>query len=261
MELIESEFMVKVVVVEDESVSSDYIINLLDKYCSDRFTVEKELDNIVDAVKWFTDNDCPDLIFMDIHLSDGLCFEIFNRVEISCPIIFTTAFDEYAIKAFKTNGIDYLLKPITEKDFYQAIIKFFKIRRDTDSQLKENEKINALELDKLKVYKERFLVKLGNKYTPLKTDDIAYFYKDDIVFVKSFDGNNYPISNSLSNIEKTLDSNIFFRANRKILVNINAIEYLSQYKPGQLVIRVKPKFEDVIILSQEKSSQLKFLLA
>ncbi len=252
--------MVKVVVIEDESISSNYIVSLLKKYCPEKFLVEKEVDNIVDSIKWLANNDSPDLIFMDVHLSDGLCFEIFNEVEISCPVIFTTAYDEYAIKAFKTNGIDYLLKPITEKDFYQAIVKFFKIRRDKTAQLKENEKFRLLELNKKKIYKERFLVKLGNKYTPLKVEDIAYFYKDDIVFIKSFDGNSYPVNSSLSNIEGSVDSNVFFRANRKVLVNINAIEYLSQYKPGQLVIRVKPKFDEIIILSQEKSSNLKALL-
>ncbi|MDO5977963.1 LytR/AlgR family response regulator transcription factor [Flavivirga spongiicola] len=252
--------MVKVVVIEDESVSSNYIVSLLSKYCSQGFRVEKEIDNIIDAVSWFINNDSPDLIFMDIHLSDGLCFEIFNKVDINCPIIFTTAYDEYAIKAFKTNGIDYLLKPITEKDFYQAIMKFLKIRRDKRSQLIENEKVSLLNLDKEKLYKKRFLVKLGNKYTPLKVEDIAYFYKDDIVFIRSFDGNNYPINNSLSSIENSIDSNMFYRVNRKILVNINAIEYLSQYKPGQLVLKVKPKFEELIILSQEKSSHLKSLL-
>ncbi len=252
--------MVRVVVIEDENISSNYIVTLLKKYCSDKFIVENEIDNIVEAVNWFLDNDVPDLIFMDVHLSDGLCFEIFNKVEISCPIIFTTAYDEYAIKAFKANGIDYLLKPITEKDFYQSIMKFFKIRRDRTAQLKENEKIRLLDINTSKNYKERFLVKLGNKYTPLKTENIAYFYKDSLVFIRDFNGNNYPISTSLSNIESTIDSSLFFRANRKILVNINAIDYLAQYKPGQVAIKVKPRFEEVIVLSQEKSSQLKALL-
>ncbi|TGV01177.1 LytR/AlgR family response regulator transcription factor [Flavivirga rizhaonensis] len=244
--------MVKVVVIEDESVSSNYIVSLLSKYCSDGFILEKEIDNIVDAVRWFINNDSPDLIFMDIHLSDGLCFEIFNKVEISCPIIFTTAYDEYAIKAFKTNGIDYLLKPITEKDFYQAIMKFLKIRRDKQSQI--NERVSLLNLDKEKLHKKRFLVKLGNKYTPLKAEDIAYFYKDDIVFIRSFDGNNYPVNSSLTSIENSIDPNMFIRVNRKILVNINAIEYLAQYKPGQLVLWVKPKFEELIILSRKIKS-------
>ena len=139
-------------------------------------------------------------------------------------------------------------------------MKFLKIRRDNVNQLKENEKLRHLSLNKKKKYKERFLVKLGNKYTPIKIEDIAYFYKDDLVFIRSFNGNNYPISSSLSSIESAIDLSMFIRVNRKILVNINAIEYLAQYKPGQLVIRVKPKFEEVIVLSQEKSSQLKALL-
>ncbi|MDO5977336.1 LytR/AlgR family response regulator transcription factor [Flavivirga spongiicola] len=256
--------MIKVTVVEDESVSSNHIVNLLNKYCSEEIIVEKEIDNILDALKWFAENDNPDLIFMDIQLSDGSCFEIFNYVDINCPIIFTTAYDEYAIKAFKNNGIDYLLKPITEKDFYQAIMKFFKIRREKSFRQEVNEvkeKVKSLEqVAKPKLFKERFLVKLGNKYTPLKIDDIAYFYKDDIVFIRSFNGNNYPINGSLSSIESCIDANKFVRVNRKVIVNINAIEYLAQYKPGQLVIKLNPRFEDVIVLSQEKSSYLKNLL-
>ena len=121
--------MIKVVIIEDEIVLSNHVVNLLDKYCSTTFRVEKQIDNIIDAVEWFKNHGSPDLIFMDIHLSDGICFEIFKEVKICSPIVYTTAYEEHIIKAFKTSGIDYLLKPITEKDFYQTIVKFFKMRR------------------------------------------------------------------------------------------------------------------------------------
>lgn len=122
--------MIKVVIIEDEIMLSDYIVELLDKYCSsENFIIESKIENILDAIDWFKNNDNPDLIFMDVHLSDGHCFEIFEKVKISSPIIYTTAYDEHIIKAFKTTAVDYLLKPITEKDFYNAIVKFLKMRR------------------------------------------------------------------------------------------------------------------------------------
>lgn len=252
--------MIRVLIIEDEIISSKHIANLLHNYCPKTFKVEKELDSIIDTIEWFANNDCPDLIFMDIHLSDGLCFETFNKVEINCPIIFTTAYDDYAIKAFKTNSVDYLLKPITQKNFDQAVSKFLKLRKNGNSKLINNETILNLNSKKEETYKERFLVKLGNKYTPLKVKDIAYFYKDDIVFARSFDGNSYPVNSSLSSIETSLNSDIFIRVNRKIIINIEAIDYLAQYKPGQLTIKVSPKFEEIITLSQERSSYLKSLL-
>ena len=251
--------MIKVLIIEDEIILSNHVVALLNKYYQNQFIVKKQIDSISETISWLGNNS-PDLVFMDIQLSDGICFEIFNEIEIRCPIIFTTAFDEYAIEAFKTSGIDYLLKPLKEKDFHQAIEKFFKIRRNSIDYQTENENIRSLKLHDKKIYKDRFLVKLGNKYTPIQIKDIAYFYKDDITFAKSFSGNVYPISNSLSHIENAVDINLFFRANRTFLVNINAIEYLSQYKPGQLTIKVKPKFDELIILSQEKSSHLKSIL-
>ncbi len=252
--------MLKVLIVEDESISSKYIVSLLDKFFPDKFIVQKELDSILEVITWFKKNESPDLIFMDIQLSDGICFEIFKQIEIYSPIIFTTAYDAYAIKAFKTSGIEYLLKPITEKDFQHAVTKFLRMRAFNKDSQENNAKIHELNLETAKIYKDRFLVKLGNKYTPIKIKDIAYFYKDDITFAKCFSGNVYPMSNSLSYIENAIDEKLFFRANRTFLVNIDAIDYLSQYKPGQLTIKVKPKFDDLIVLSQEKSSHLKSFL-
>ncbi|MDO5977957.1 LytR/AlgR family response regulator transcription factor [Flavivirga spongiicola] len=245
--------MIRTLIIEDETISSNHIVDLLNNYCAETFIIEAEIESVLGAIKWFMNNDEPDLVFMDIHLSDGHSFEIFNKVDINCPIIFTTAYDEYAIKAFKTNSIDYLLKPITQEICDQAISKFLKLRR-------YHEKVGSLKINSVKTNKERFLVKLGNKYTPLKTEDIAYFYKDDIVFVRSFNGNSYPINSSLSTIENSISTSTFFRANRKIIININAIEYLAQYKPGQLTIKVSPKFEEIIVLSQERSCSLKSLL-
>ncbi len=252
--------MIKVLVIEDEIISSNYIVSLIERHFSGKFKVEQEVDSILDTISWIKSNGMPDLIFMDVHLSDGICFEIFNQIEITCPIIFTTAYDKYAIKAFKTNSIDYLLKPILLDDFAFAVEKFLKLQNNSEQNLLENDRIRSLQLNSQKIYKERFLVKLGNKYTPIKIKDIAYFYKDDITFAKSFNGNVYPMSSSLSHIENSIDISMFFRANRTFLVNINAIEYLSQYKPGQLTIKVKPKFDELIVLSQEKSSNLKAML-
>ncbi len=253
--------MIRILIIEDEPISSKHIINLLNSYLKNTFTIEAEIDSVLEATKWLLINEKPDLIFMDINLSDGSCFDILNKLDVNCPIIFTTAYDEYAIKAFKTNSIDYLLKPISRKDFNQALAKFFKLKKSNSHQMSISNKMSLKNLNNPAIsYKERFLVKLGNKYTPLKIEDIAYFYKDDIVFIKSFNGNSYPINSSLTTIETSICPNVFFRANRKILINIEAIDYLAQYKPGQLTIKVSPKFDEVIVLSQEKSSHLKTLL-
>ncbi len=253
--------MLRILIIEDEPISSKHIINLLNSYSKNTFYIDAEIDNVIDATNWLLLNEAPDLIFMDINLSDGSCFDVLNKLDVTCPIIFTTAYDEYAIKAFKTNSIDYLLKPITQTSFNQALTKFFKLKKTNLNQTNSYNKISLKDLNSSSTnYKERFLVKLGNKYTPLKTEDIAYFYKDDIVFVKSFSGNSYPINSSLTTIETSICPNAFFRANRKILINIDAIDYLAQYKPGQLTIKVSPKFDEVIVLSQEKSSHLKTLL-
>jgi DNA-binding LytR/AlgR family response regulator len=259
MQISQNNLMNKVLIVEDEIILSNHLSLLLNKLYPNELVVEQQLDNISETINWLNKN-TPDLIFMDIQLSDGLCFEIFNKINVNCPVIFTTAFDQYAIKAFKTNGIDYLLKPIKETDLKLALNKFFSILKKIHNHSSENEKIRFLKFENEKSYKDRFLVKLGNKYTPIQIKDIAYFYKDEITFAKSFDGNTYPLNKSLSNIESSVDDKLFFRANRTFLVNINAIEYLSQYKPGQLTIRVKPKFDELIILSQEKSSYLKAML-
>ncbi len=122
--------MIKVLILEDEIILSNHIIKLLDKYCSSmNFIIEGKLESISEALQWFSENDNPDLIFMDINLSDGTCFDLLKKTEITSPIIYTTAYDQHVVKAFKMSAVSYLLKPITEKDFYNAIVKFLEMRR------------------------------------------------------------------------------------------------------------------------------------
>ncbi|TGV01182.1 LytR/AlgR family response regulator transcription factor [Flavivirga rizhaonensis] len=202
--------MVRVLIIEDETISSKHIINLLKDYSSETFIMEAITESVLDTIKWFMNNDDCDM--------------------------------------------DRLLKIISQKNSDPSISKLLRLK-------KKAKKNKSLKTEDRKIDKERFLVKLGKKYIPLKTEDIAYFYKDDIVFAKSFNGNSYPINSSLNTIESLIDTNTFFRVNRKMIININAIEYLAQYRPGQLTIKVSPKFEEIIILSQEKSSGLKALLS
>lgn len=250
--------MIRVAIIEDENISSKHLVDHLNQYSQDAFSIEKIIDSIKGTIKWFIENDLPDLIFMDIHLSDGNCFELFKRINIDCPIIFTTAYDEYAIKAFKANSIDYLLKPITERDFKFAIEKFMKLHQTNNHQILNKGHLQLQE--SLNKSRERFLIKLGNKYIPIKVEDIAYFYMDEIVYAKLFSGKSLPMNSSLVRIEQELPEDVFFRVNRKIIVNINAIQHLEIYKPGQLTMRIHPVFSDRIVLSQERSSALKGLL-
>lgn len=244
--------MIDVVIVEDEKISSTYLKDLLESYHPNLFRISAVLESVLEATEWFLSNKIPDLIFMDVKLSDGNSFEIFKRVAIEdVPIIYTTAHDDFAINAIKNNGLDYLLKPIDKEEFYGAVNAFFKKSPANTIPVK-----NAPKLAKTP---EFLLTKLGTKYIPIDLDSIAYLYKDDLVFIRLFDGKNYPISKSLSELEKILPVT-FFRANRQMIINIKCIDHLYQHKPGQLILKTNPKYEKPIILSQEKSSIIKELL-
>jgi two-component system LytT family response regulator len=119
--------MVRVLIIEDEMIQGNHIENMLNKYDAEDIIVENQLETILDTVTWFQNNDCPDLIFMDVHLADGLCFEIFNEIHVNCPVIYTTGYDDYVFKAFKTKGLAYLVKPITEMDFFHALNKYLEL--------------------------------------------------------------------------------------------------------------------------------------
>lgn len=250
-----------VLIIEDEPKAQKHLVNLLN---ASGFTISiaAVLSSVKSSIEWLSQHGAVDLIFMDIHLSDGISFDIFEKVEVEAPIIFTTAYDEYAIRAFKTTGIDYLLKPLTSKEVNEGLIKFFKRR---DSYLRE---WLGMGLDFKQSYQEsktnekrdRFLLKSGKEMIPVELNQIAYFFRSEIVFAKTMDGKQFSIGHSLNHIQTLVDPEKFLRLNRQLLVNIDAIAKVKPGKSGQLVVELKPGYHETVLVSQERASWLKKFL-
>lgn len=252
---------IKILIIEDEQSAVQHLRNLL-KTVAQETEILVSLPTVTQTVRWLKNHPEPDVILSDIQLSDGLAFDILEEVDLKCPIIYTTAYDQYAIQAFKTTGIDYLLKPITAHELSRALLKFQK----NQHQYQRDPLFHSLELilkkqNLEKNYKQQFLLKSGHYLEPVRVQDIAYFYRDELVFARSFVAKNYVMDESLNFLQTQLDPSQFFRLNRQLLVNKTAIQRLIPTKPGRLQIEVKPSFQEEIHLSQERSSWLKAILA
>ena len=229
--------MTKAIIIEDEKLAAQKLLKMLSEI-DPEINIIGIIGSIEEAVS-FLSNNTPDLIFLDIHLSDGPCFNIFDQVEVEAPIIFTTAYDQYAIKAFKQNSIDYLLKPISEEELINSIEKFKKVSKNTKSDIDFN-RIAAL-LHAKKDLQKRFMVYAGSKILPVNTEDIAYFFAESkAVFLATFSNRTFPINYSLENVLNVLDEDVFYRINRKIIVNIKAIKEVSQYSKSKLKVTLEP---------------------
>ena len=252
---------INTIILEDEATARDHLIKLISQIHTE-INIIASISTVTESIDWFQSNEHPDLIFMDIHLSDGVSFDILKEVIIEVPIIFITAYDEYAIRAFKTTGIDYLLKPINKEDLQNALQKFFKTKtKEIDEWIIRNLDMSQLIQKREKpVYKERFLLKSGNSMTPVKIDDIAYFYRDELVFAKLFDNKLFPLDDSLHQLQRMINPDKFIRLSRQLLVNINAIKKLIPSKPGQLSVILTPEYYTEIHLSPERSRWLKLVL-
>jgi DNA-binding LytR/AlgR family response regulator len=250
--------MIRILIIEDEAPAYRRLDNLLRNQDFD-FEIVDVIDSISDSVKWLNNHHIPDLIFSDIQLSDGLSFEIYKQVEIHCPIIFTTAFDEYMLNAFQTNGIDYLLKPIQESELSRSLEKFkrFGLQENTDSGKQVEKLLEALESGENR-FRKRFLVRLGDRLIPVKTDDVAYFcYKDGATEMIHNSGKRYIIDQPLDELEKQLNPNQFFRLNRQFLASEESIGLIHRYFKGKLKIDLKPATNEEVIVSREKASKFK----
>ena len=245
----------KVLIIEDELLASERLEKLIKKL-RPKTEVTAKLTSIKESVKWLTNNH-TDLIFLDIQLSDGLSFSIFNEVSVSVPIILTTAYDQYAIKAFKLNSIDYLLKPVNTDELEQALIKFETLTQayQIDFQkLLENYQAHK------PIYKERFLINIGNVFKKVDTKDIAYFYAlDKSVFIKTFQNKSIYINYSLDVLEKLVEPRTFFRINRRYLINLSAIEKMYAWSRSRIKLELTPEPNDKedVIVSVSRSSDFK----
>lgn len=242
----------KVVIIEDEQLNAERIKRILATLRPNSFVVAV-LDSIADTIHWFENNDLPDLVLMDIRLVDGISFDVFDKVSIECPIIFTTAFNEYAVQAFKYYTVDYLLKPIEESELATTLQRV----EEFTSILEQKHSIdNLLNYIKPKEFRERFLIPYRDGYKTVFVNEILSIYMDT-KNVKAYLKNDTEIllHQSLEEIEQQLDPRFFFRANRQFIIHINAIDQVLNYFNGRLKLILKNNVE--LLVSKERSKFLK----
>ena len=245
----------KIVLIEDEAPAIEKLERYLLKY-DPTFEIVAKLQSISTSVDWFSDNhNSFDLIFMDIQLSDGLSFEIFSKITIEKPIIFITAFDEYAIDAFKVNSVDYILKPVTFTDLSKALRKHEKLR----ASYSINDAVeNVTTIVSKKKVKDRFLVRLGNHIHAVNTSDISLFYAEGrTVFLLTNERKKFIVEYNLEKLVALLDTRLFYRVNRKFIININAINDVIVYSNSRLKITPHIIFDKEIVVSREKVTSFK----
>jgi len=248
---------VRVLIVEDEPLAAAQLAALLAQLRPNT-TIAGVCDTVESAIKWLNNNPHPDLAFFDIQLGDGLSFEIFTTIVINTPVIFTTAYDQYAIQAFKVNSIDYLLKPIDKEELACALLKFDNLKQNNSSQLPEELIRNLISSVGKKDYKKRFLVKIGTHLRAINTNEILYFYSfQKGTFLKASDGRNYLLDQTLEIIEQLIDPEQFFRINRKYLVTIDSITDVHAYSNSRLKLKVKNQEEDDFLVAREKVKAFK----
>lgn len=247
----------KTIIIEDEKPSARRLHRMLEKI---NVKVDTMLHSVEESIDWFQQNTHPDLIFLDIQLSDGLSFEIFEALDIKSAVIFTTAFDEYALQAFKLNSIDYLLKPISDLELKNAVDKF-NSRTIKTSALQS---VNFDEIKKLLVnpveraYKQRFTVKIGQHIKLINIDDIECFYSENKgTYAYTCDGRAHLLDITLEDLEPELDMTVFFRTNRKYLININAIKDMVSYTNSRIQIKLRHYPEQDIIVARERVKEFK----
>jgi len=245
-----------VLIIEDEKPSARRLQRMLEKQ---NVSVDKMLHNVQEAVEWFANNEHPDLIFLDIQLSDGLSFEIFDEVHVNSAIIFTTAFDEYALQAFKLNSIDYLLKPIDEEELEAAVKKYLARAPQT-----QNVQLNFDDIKKLltnpveREYKKRFTTKIGQHIKMIPVDEIECFYSENKgTYAHTVDGRDYLLDTTLEQMEGEISPEVFFRINRKFYININAIKDIISYTNSRLQLKLRSYNEQEVVVARERVMDVK----
>lgn len=246
-------------IIEDEKPAARLLQRKLEKL---DVTVETMLHSVEESIEWFENNPHPDLIFLDIQLSDGLSFEIFEKIDIKSAIIFTTAYDEYALKAFKLNSIDYLLKPIDEDDLETAVSKFKtrmpKAAETLNLQLDFEQIRQMLSNPFEKTYKKRFTVKIGQHLKVITTEEIECFFSENKgTYIHTYENRDYLIDSTLEILEQEIDKKDFFRVSRKFIVPLKAIKEIQVYTNSRLKVILPTYREDEVIVSREKVQDFK----
>ena len=250
----------KTIIIEDEKPAARLLQRKLEKL---NVRVEVMLNSVQEAIEWFSSNEHPDLIFLDIQLSDGLSFELFEKVEIKSAVIFTTAYDEYALRAFKLNSIDYLLKPIDEEELVVSISKFkshfLKLKEEIFSRQMDFEKIKQMFQSSFgQNSKKRFTVKIGQHLKVISTDEIECFFSENKgTYIHTFDNRNYLIDSTLEVLEQELEAKDFYRISRKYIISIKAIKEIVVFSNSRLRVILPTFKEEEVIVSREKVSDFK----
>jgi two-component system, LytTR family, response regulator LytT len=255
--------MMNIFLIEDEDLAVKKLKKTLQSVDSTAVVVG-EADSIKDSVTWLETNPSPDLILMDIELADGQSFEIFNHTEIKSPVIFITSYDEYALKAFKVNSVDYLLKPVQKDELSAALDKYRKMKQMYASdagQVPVSIDILVKELQQkfqTKEYRKRFLVKHGQKLVSIEVDDIAYFFSEGrLNFFKTNDNRKFVVDYTMDELSEMLDPDSFFRISRAFYISVDSVDQIHDYFGNRLLLHLKPAVDKEAIVSREKVSEFK----
>jgi two-component system response regulator LytT len=235
------------IIIEDEILTSERMASLVQKHSS--VQIVAQIHSVKTATEWLASHETPDLIFLDIQLGDGTGFDVLESIDTFPHIIFTTAFDEYVLEAFKFNSIDYLLKPIKPEELERALEKFDKIQPRVDLP----QVLNQLNASLFKKYKRKFLVKVGLKFQSVPIENVAYFFSSDgCTYLRTRDNHSMIIDQSLDDLEHLIDPEFFHRVNRQMMIHSDQITSIDSYFNNRLILSVKPPFESPVIVSREK---------
>lgn len=241
----------KILIIEDEMPAAQRLTRLVHEV-EPLAEVVEIVDSVEATLNYLESNPSPDLLLMDIHLADGSCFEIFKYKQIETPVIFTTAYDEYALQAFKTNAIDYLLKPIKKEELATAFAKFTQFSPNIQS------KMDNLATEMTPQYVERFLIRTGQTYRVVELQDVAYFVSEDkISFAVKTDGKRYALDFTMDKLETMLNPKTYFRLNRQFITSLKAIEEMTAYSKSRVKVKLIPLSKDEAVVSSERTGEFK----
>jgi two-component system LytT family response regulator len=249
----------RILIVEDEASAARRLSKFLGEL-DPSVNIVATTDTVKATVQWLKDNPAPDLAFFDVRLADGDSFAVFKHVEVACPVIFTTAFDEYALQAFKVHAVDYLLKPLKKEELADALAHFKRVHTIRDlGMLAEGAAEDAVRPVSLI---KRFLIRYGDHYRVVEPKDIAYIYSlEKNTFLRTREGRDLPLDESLDRLEKQLDNEKFFRLNRQMIIQFHSIKELVAYSKSRVKVLVDPPFSEDAVVSSERSAEFKRWLA
>lgn len=243
-----------ILIIEDEMSSAQRLVKMINAILPDAIVINI-LPSVEASLDWLQNNPQADLIITDIHLADGLSFEIFQHIVVTVPVIFTTAFDKYAIKAFEVNAIDYLLKPIKQVELEKAISKYESVRKPN---LLDYQQLISQFPKEMQPQTQRLLIRIGNNFKVLDFEQIAYFYtQEKISFAITFEGKRFPLDQTLEKLQEMVNPKYFFRINRQFIIHIKSIKDMNAYSKSRLKLQLQPPIDMDIIVSTERSPDFK----